>query len=807
MTGTLYKDLRYAVRMLAKTPGFTLTAMLTLALGIGANTAIFSVANALLLRPLPYKDADDLVIVTNARGPNRRPFSYLRGEFLQQNSRSFSGFAPFMSDNFNLTGRGEPEQLPAVRVGWNFFDVLGVRPALGRTFSQEDDRPGSRPTVLISDSLYKRRFAGDPRAITESITLDSVDTAIIGVLPANFEFAPAGRSVDVWSSRVFQQSGLTPQQIGAGQAYVIAVARIRRGLSIDQAQAEMSVLDPQYARQNPAMLDADPRFAIRLNQLQQLMVATVRTAVLVLFGAVGLVLLIACANVASLLWSRAMARRREIAIRIALGAGRSEIVRQLLTESILLAFASGSLGVIVSLWGTRALASLPPSILPRINPIHIDGRVLAFALGLSLFTGVLFGLMPTIQFSKPDVQTVLREEGRANAGSRRRSLARGLLVASQVALSMILLVGAGLLMRSFMNLQNVTLGFNPHNVLLMDITLPESRYPTPGKLAGFFENVLEQLRPLAGVRSVAVSSALPLIPAQYAAMLPQGQPEVPLARRPSHTVQSISPAYFETMGIALLRGRVFEPRDKEDAPDVAIVNDCFVRRFWPNESGVGKRIVIGRTVTQVVGVVADVKNIRLAVETVPEVYYPLAQHPVESMHVIVRSSGAPGSLSLAVRARIAAIDKEQPVTNLRTMQQHLANSIAQTRLTMLLLAIFSIGALVVASVGLYGLISYSVAQRTQELGIRLALGAEASDIVLLVMRQGLVAAAAGVLAGLAGSYLLTRVMKSLLYDVSATDVQTFSLSAIVFLIVAVVASYIPARRAARLDPSETLRYE
>ena len=808
MLDALLEDLRYAVRMLAKTPGFTLTAILTLALGIGANTAIFSVANALLLRPPPYQDADALVIVTNARGPNRRPFSYVRAEFLAAHSRAFAGFAPFMSENFNLTGRGEPEQLPAVRVSWNFFEVLGVRPRLGRTFTAEDDRPGGHPVVVISESLWKRRFGGDPGTLGQSITLDSIDTTIVGVMPGNFEFAPAGRSVDVWSSRVFNQNGLTPEQVKTGQAYVIGVARIRRSVPLDQARAEMKVLDAEYNREHAAMYDADPRLNISLNPFQQLMVANVRTAVLVLFGAVGLVLLIACANVASLLWSRAMSRRKEIAIRTALGAARMDIIRQLLMESVLLALVSGCLGVILSFWGTRAVAALPPSTLPRINPIEIDSHVLAFALGLSLVTGVLFGLMPTLQFSKPDLQTVLREEGRATAGSRRRSLGRGLLVVSQVALSMILLVGAGLLMRSFVNLENVELGFNPRSVLLMDLTLPESRYPTGARMAGFFENVVEQVSGLAGVRSAAVSSALPLRPSQYSLVLPEGQPESPLAQRPSHPVEAITPGYFETMGIPVLRGRAFEARDKEGAPLVGIVNDCFVRRFWPNESGVGKRVIIGRdTSIEVVGVVGNVKNIRLAVESVPELYYPMAQHPSESMHLIIRSVGDQPSLALAVRARIATIDKEQPVTNVRSMQQYLANSIAQTRLTMLLLGILSIAALVVAAVGLYGLIAYSVTQRTQELGIRLALGAEPGDIVRLVMRQGLLAALAGVLIGTAGSLLLTRLMDTLLYGVSATDVSTFAVSAAVFVTIAAVASYLPARRAARLDPSDTLRYE
>lgn len=809
MTSSISQDLRYAFRMLAKTPAFTVTAILTLALGIGANTAIFSVANALLLRSLPYQDPDDLVIVTHARGPNRRPFTYVRAIFLAEHSRSFTAFAPFMTDNFNMTGRGEPEQLPAVRTGWKFFDILGLRPTLGRSFQPDDDQPGSRPVILISQSLWKRRFSADPRVIGESVTLDSVDNTIIGVLPADFEFAPAGRSIDVWATRAFEQSGLTPEQAREGQAYVLGLARIRRGVSIDQAQAEMLVLDSEYLREHPAMSDADSRFGISLNQLQQLMVANIRTAVLVLFGAVGLVLLIACANIASLLWSRAMARRKEIAIRAALGASRSEIVRQLLIESLLLALGGGALGVVISFWGTRVLSALPASTLPRINPIYMDGEVLAFAFGLSLFTGVLFGLMPTLQFSKPDVQTVLREEGRAVAGGRRRSFARAMLVVSQIALSMILLVGAGLLMRSFANLQNVTLGFNPRNLLMLDITLPESRYPTKQRLAAFFNGVLEQIAALPGVRSAAASSAIPLSPSNYAPMLPDGQPDLQLAQRPSHSIQTITPAYFETMGIPLLAGRIFDARDQESATPVAIVNDSFARRYWPQQNPIGKRIVIGTSPapTVVVGVTGDVRNIRLAVASVPEVYYPISQHPTESMHIIVRGVADPSNLTALIRGQIASLDKQEPVTNVRTMQQHLSNSIAQTRLTMLLVSTFSIVALVVATVGLYGLIAYSVAQRTQELGIRLALGAEPRDIVRLVMRQGLAAALVGIAAGLAGSLALTRAMRSLLYDVSATDMQTFTVSALVFLAIAAVASYIPARRAARLDPSGTLRYE
>jgi len=795
--------------MFSKTPGSTAIAILTLALGIGANTAIFSIANALLIRPLPYQDPDQLVIVTNARGPNRRPFSYNRATFLQQHSQSLAGFAPFVAENFNMTGRGDPEQLPAVRVASNFFQVLGAGPALGRTFRPEEDRPGGHPAVMISDSLWKRRFGADPNVLGQSITLDSVDTTIIGVMPVNFEFAPLGRSLDIWSSRTFEANNLTAEQVRGGITYLIAVARVRRDVSLDQAQAEMAVLDSQYRRQNPDQVDADPKYSISLNQVQTLMVANVRTAVLVLFGAVGFVLLIACANVASLLLSRALARRKEIAVRTAMGASRAGVIRQLLTENVLLAAASGAVGVAFSFWTMRAMSTLPANTLPRINRVQIDGQVLAFTVGLSLLTGILFGLMPALQLSKSDVQGVLRDEGRSSAGGRRRNLLRSLLVISQVALSLILLIGAGLLMRSFVGLQSVNVGFNAHNLLVMNIALPPSRYSTSAQISGFFDRLVQQAALLPGVSAAAVSSGLPLRPARYSPLLPEGYPEVPLGQRPMFSIQCISPTFLETMGIPLLRGRAFTDRDHEAAPLAGIVNEAFANRFWPNESPLGKRIFIGtmKQPTIVVGVVGNVKNIRLAVESVPELYYPLAQRPSNAMNLVVRGQGDPRALAAPLRSEIQAIDKEQPATGVRTMEQHLAESITPNRLTTLLLVIFSIMALVVATVGLYGLISYSVAQRTQELGIRLALGAMPGDIRRLVMRQGFVLAILGIVLGLAGAYFLTALMKSLLYEVSATDVGTYAACGILFVIVALVASYVPARRAARCDPSEALRYE
>jgi len=807
--GQLLQDLRYGLRMLAKSPGFTAIAILTLALGIGANTAIFSVANALLIRPLPYPDPDRLVIVTNARGPNRRPFSYARATFLQEHNRSFSAFAPFFAENFNLTGRGDPEQLPAVRVAWNFFEILGVGPTLGRAFRPEEDRPGSHPAVLISNSLWKRRFGGNRSVLGQSITLDSVDTTIIGVMPVNFEFAPLGRSIDIWSTRTFEANNITPEQILGGITYLIAVARIGPDVPLDQAQAEMRVLDSQYRREYPDLGDADPRLNISLNQVQTLMVANVRTAVLVLFGAVGFVLLIACANVASLLLSRALARRKEIAVRTAMGASRAGVVRQLLTENVLLALASGALGVAMSFWTTRVMSTLPANALPRINRVQIDGQVLAFTVAVSLVTGILFGLVPAIQLSKADVQSVLRDEGRGSGGGRRRNFLRSMLVVSQVALSLILLIGAGLLMRSFVSLRSVNVGFNPQNLLVMNIALPPSRYSTNAQTSGFFDRLLRQVEGMPGVRSVAVTAGLPLRPARYSPLLPEGSAEVPLGQRPQFAIEGISPAFFETMGIPLLHGRAFSDRDREGTPLAGIINEAFASRFWPNESALGKRIFLGtmKEPTVVVGVVGNVKNIRLSVESVPELYYPMAQRPPHSMHLVVRCQGDPRALSAPLRAEILTIDKDQPATYVRTMEQHLADSIAPDRLTTLLLVIFSTMALVVAAVGLYGLISYSVAQRTQEMGIRLALGARPGDIRRLVMRQGFVLAILGIAIGLAGAYFLTSLMKSLLYEVSATDIWTYATCGILFVVVALIASYVPARRAARCDPSEALRYE
>ncbi|HMD48465.1 MAG TPA: ABC transporter permease, partial [Bryobacteraceae bacterium] len=581
MATRILEDLRFGARWFAQSPAFTAIAILTLALGIGANTAIFSIANALLFRPLPYRDPGRLVIVTNAREDNRRPFTAIRARLLAGHSRSFAGLAPFTAESFNLTGRGDPQVLASARVAWNFFDVLGVYPAIGRAFHADEDRPGAQPVAILSYALWKERFGADPNVVGQLATLDSVPTLVIGVMPPDFEFAPLGRSIDLWSTRTYETNSLFAQQTRTGATYLIAIARL--AVPLDQAKAEMRVLDAQYIRENPGFADADPRRHTSLNPVQDLMVAPVRNALLVLFGAVACVLLIACANVASLLLARALVRRREIAIRTALGATRFSLIRQLLTESISLALIGGALGTALGAVSVRIFSSLPHDTLPRINPIRIDLEVLAFTLAASLLTGILFGLAPALQLSRTDVQTVLRDESRGSGGSRWRGVTRGLLVVSQIAVSMMLLIGAGLLTRSFLQLEHVPLGFNPDRLLLMNISLPPTRYSSDAQIESFFNRALTQISSLPGVRSAAISSGLPLRPWRYTAVLPEGQPEVPTVQRASLSVQAITPGYFETMGIPLLAGRTFSGRDTADAPRVVMINQVMAQRYFPDQ--------------------------------------------------------------------------------------------------------------------------------------------------------------------------------------------------------------------------------
>lgn len=804
------QNIRYAARVLAANPGFAAVAILTLALGIGANTAIFTVAESLLLRPLPYSDPGRLVLVfwapKNER-PDAEGMSYARLKLLQEQGRSFSGVAGFTNETFNLSGRGDAEEIPAARVSWNFFDVLGVRPALGRGFQAGEDQPGGKSAVLISHALWMRLFGGASNVVGQNITLDSRDYSVIGVLPAGFVFSAAGAKVDIWAPRVFDLNIATPQQINGGAGFLTVIARLAPGTSREQAQAELDLLDQRFSHDNPGRPDTDPKRNFRAANMQEQLTANIRPALLMLVGAVGLVLLIACANVASLLLSRALGRRKEIAVRAALGANRGVLVRQLLIESVLLAAISGALGILLALWATWFLSKITAGTHPEIAAgVHMDWWVLVFTAGISLASGVLFGAAPALELSKPDLNAVLRDEGRGTSGGRSRNRGRNLLVIAQVALSMLLLVGSGLLIRSFVRLRTASPGFDPAHVVTMQIELPPTKYGTRPKMIAFYSELLREIRPLAGVKSVAISSALPLTVTRMTPMLPEGQPMVPLGQRPVLNVQTISPDYARVMRVPLLAGRTFTEHDDATAPLVVLVNQALAQRFWPNQNPIGKHIAIGRLPqpAEVVGVLGDIKNTSLAADANPEVMLPFPQLPWASLHLNIRSAGDPRGLIPSVRHTISMIDRDQPLTNLQTMSELLDSGAAEPRFTMLLLGIFSGAALILAVVGIYGVIAYSVAQRAQELGIRMALGARQGDILRLVVGHGLALTLAGIAIGLAGSVALTRVLASLLYRTSATDPFTFAFSAGIFLAVAAAASYVPARRAARIDPAETL---
>ena len=793
--------------MLGKSPAFAAVAILTLALGIGANTAIFTVANTLLLRPLPYADPGRLVLLFADRRGQMQGFSYLRYTLLREQSRSFAGLAAYASDSFNLTGRGDPEQLSSARISADFFDVLGVRPEIGRVFAASGDQPEAKPEVMISHSLWSRHFGAAKDIVGESITLDSRDYTVIGVLPSNFTFSELGPNVDIWSPRLFEHSLASAARVRLGVGYLYGVARLQSGATRDQAQAEMDVLDRQYQHDNPGRPDADPKQKISVRSLQEQTVANFRTALLVLMGAVGFVLLIACANVASLLLSRALGRKKEIAVRAALGASRAALIRQLIVESLLLATVSGVCGIFLSQLGTRVLAALTLETLPRMAGVHIDLPVLAFAVAISLGSGILFGLAPALQLSKPDLNTVLHDEGRGSTGSRSRHRAGGLFVIAQVALSMVLLVGSGLLIRSFARLQTVNLGFDPAHVLTMRIALPPTKYETPQQQIAFYNRVLNAVRALPGLQAAAVSSALPLNTSRISPVLPEGQPAVPFGQRPILNIQTISPDYAKVLHIPLLRGREFTDHDNAEAPGVAMVNQTLVRRFWPNDNPIGKHILLGQRPqpVEVVGVFGDLKNATLGDDASPEVMLPLPQLPWPLLNLSIRAAEDPHSLVSAIRRQVSLVDKDQPLTNVQTMEEVVGAASAQPRFTMLLLAVFSATALILAIVGIYGVIAYSVAQRTGELGIRMALGADQGDVLKLVVGHGLRLTLVGIAIGLTGALALTRLMSSLLYQTSATDPVAFVVSALLFTVVAVLASYLPARRATRIDPTNALR--
>ena len=804
----LLHDLRYAARLQRKNPGFTIVAVIALALGIGANTAIFSVVNTVLLRPLPYKDPERLVMVwedASRHGyPRDTPAAGNYVDWRDQN-QVFEGMAAIADTSFNLTGSGEPERLEGRRVSVNLFPLLGVEPQIGRVFTAAEDQPGAQRVVLLSYGLWQRRFGGDPNIAGQSLTLNGESYVVVGVMPARFQFPSSDDQA--WVPIAFTQQ----EMANRGRHYLEVLARLKRGVSLDQAQSEMSTIAARLQQQYPQF---NAELGAVVQPLQEHLVGDIKPALLILLGAVGLVLLIACANVANLLLARAAVRQKEIAVRVALGARRWRLIRQFLTESVLLSTVGGLVGLAIAYGGLVLLRAFIPENISQAREISMDLKVLGFTFLVSVATGVIFGLAPAIQAARFNQIETLKEGGRDAATGGGGKRLRGLLVTAEVAISLVLLIGAGLLINSFLRLRNVDPGFRADNLLTMRIVLPKPRYEQFERRSAFYTDLVQRVQSLAGVRSAAITTNLPLYrQGNSISISVEGQPAPPPGQERIVVTRIISPGYFDTMSIPLLRGRNVTEQDTETTPNVVVISETMARRYWPGEDAVGKRIAAGRVTSpedwiQVVGVVKDVRQFELNAEPKPQMYLSYRQAGFfEPRDLVVKTDVDPSSLAATVRKAVWEIDKDQPVSNIQTMEEILADSIARQRFSMLLLAIFAGVALVLAGVGIYGVMSYSVAQRTHEIGIRMALGAQTGAVLKLAVGYGMKLVIAGIVIGLIAAFALTRVMATLLFGVTATDPTTFTLISVLLIAVAAVASYVPARRATRVNPIIALRYE
>jgi putative ABC transport system permease protein len=809
---TLVQDLRYGARMLLKHKGITAVAVLTLALGIGANSAIFSVVNSVLLRELPYREPERLVAVfTEYVIPQvgaRKSFLFTGADFrdLRDQNQSFEQAAAYSGLNFNLTGSGEPEALAGVRATANLFATLGIEPRHGRAFLPEEDRPGNNRVVILSDELWRRRFGSDPKIVGQTIILNNEPYAVIGVAPPDFRFPPKDSFYSLSAVDFYTPLALPPEEWNnRGPGRYTVIARLKSGFRIEQAQSDVVSLAKRLEERYP---NTNRYKSVQLVPFHQQVVGKVETALLALLGAAGFVLLIACVNVANLLLARATARQKEIAIRAALGAGRWRVVRQLLTESILLAILAGALASLLAFWCVDLLRRVVPEDFPRAAEISVDLRVLGFTLAVSLLTGIAFGLIPALQGSRTDLNETLKEGGRSSGG-RARSRLGGVFVVSEVALALLLLVGAGLMLRSFIRLMNVDPGFDPHNVLAIAIRPPETKYNS-AQQAAFSQQLLERVRALPGVRSAGVVFPPLWVWENTSGFRIEGEPPPPpsVSRRISNRV--VSPDYFKTLNIQLLKGRVIDENDGPNKPPVVVINETLARRYWPNSNPIGQRIFSGEDTTwrEIVGVVRDARYNSLDTEAGGQVYAPFDLYAgVNYRTLVVRADGDPLGLVPAVLAEIKAIDKDQPISSIHTMEEMMAKSVSQRRFNMLLLAIFAGVALLMAVVGIYGVMSYSVGQRTHEIGLRMALGANTADVLRLLLGQGMKLVVMGMAIGLAAAIALTRLISSLLFDVHATDPATFVAISLLLALVALLACYVPARRAAKVDPVVALRLE
>jgi len=803
---TLLQDIRFGARMLLKHKGFTTVAVIALGLGIGANTAIFSLVNGVLLRPLPFPNAERIVYFEGknpAVGITDSNISYLDFTDWSQQTDLFASTAAYWTGNADLSGEGtEPEAVPRAGVTIGFFSVLGVQPVLGRTFAPEDDKPATfnegRGTVaIISHGLWKRRFGSDPAIIGRVVQMKSRPLTVIGVMPPGFEYP---EQTQIWVNSAVNLS----QEPRDNRAWS-AIARLNSNVNLKQAQTRVSAINAQLDKQ---FHETNKGWDVSLQTLHERLVREVRPSLLALLGAVGFVLLIACANVATLLLARSAARQKEIAIRAAMGASRTRVLRQMLTESILLSAIGGIAGLVLSIWLTDVLTAMLPEGAPRLEQIGIDYRVLTFALGVSAFTGILFGIVPAMQASKLDVISALKEGGRGTEVLRRTS-ARSLLLIGEVALSLMLLVGAGLLIKSFLRLQEVRPGFNAHNVLIANLALPYPKYQYE-QFEEFFRQLKERVEAAPGVQAAGGGLNLPLNAGVYAigrGFIPEGRPLTVDENRDA-MFSSITGNYFRALQIPLLSGRTFEFRDNFEAPKVVIINETIAKRhFGSAAEAIGKRLSIWRDekfMREIVGVVGDTKTGSLTGEGGAQIYVPNAQARFNLMGLVIRTAGDPAAFATTLRHEVQALDKDQPIYNVRTMDDVVANSLGTRRVSMQLFAVFAGAALLLAALGIYGVMAYSVTQRTHEIGLRMALGAQKSDVLRLVIRQGMALTAIGVVVGVAGALALTRVIGNLLYGVTATDPLTFVAIPLLLLFVALVACYLPARRAARLDPTIAL---
>lgn len=789
--------------MLWRNPGFTIMAAIALALGIGANTAIFSVVNAVMLQRMPFENPDRLVMVWEASPRTGKPNVVNPINFLEWQARnhSFERIAAIFGGAASLTGQGEPEVVPEMIVSDGFFQIMGVKPMLGRWFTPEEDVRGNHHVAILSESLWRRRYGADPNILGTTIIVDNAGVKIVGVMPSQFRF-PKMRG-EVWEPMAIDRA----RAMRSGR-YLSTVARLGEGVPLQAAQAEMNMLATQLQHERP---DFNSKWGIAIVGLREEAIGDVRTPLLVLLGAVGVVLLIACANVANLMLMRAAGRGREIAVRAALGAGAMRIARQLLVESTMLSAIGGALGLLIGMWAVRVLsAALPDTIAyANLKTVQIDATVFLFTLAVSLGTGILFGLAPAIKAARTDIQASLKDGGRGFSSGR--SFARGALVVAEVALSMVLLISAGLLIKSFARLASVDPGFDAAHVLSMNLAV-EGRFKTEPQMVEFVRQVLDRIRALPGVEAAGTTHFLPLGGTGSATgfwRADQAAPEH--GSEPVTEVACVMPGYFAAMGIPVQRGRVFDDRDREGAPATVVINQAAARLFYPGEDPVGKQLTVQwdhpDQPYEIVGVAGDIRQRSLDQDAKPGIFLSMAQAPTAPLVLVARAHGDPKRLAIAIQAQIHALEHDMPISDVKTMNEYVYQSVAPARFNTVLLGAFAGLALVLAAVGIFGVISYSVAQRTQEIGIRRALGADTVNVLRLVLAQAVGLTAAGVVAGIAGALAVTRLLQTLLFQVAPTDAATFIGVSIVLSAVAFLASYLPARRAAKVDPMIALRYE